>query len=341
MTTITRLLTNQAYGFPTRGAKRRIKAPILACIHITGNSRTAANPDPHQAALDERNYANRVGSNGPSAHYYVARDGWAVGAINSASYAAWSNGDVASPNTVNAGIAKVLALRAKGYNANEAYWLEFECVGYGSTYPITTAQKQFCAEQIAAMAKVTGLPVNRTSVHGHSDLNSVNRASCPCPKAGREAFLADVIARANAILHPPPTGPEEDDVPQFDAPRIPTLVVVPTGTWLYVTADATPDAGNVQIDPGRDMPLVGTLGDGTLIVAYVPTSGAPSTLRTYFAKPGLGVKPYQAADPTPFTQSDVDAAAARAAAETLGAARRICDEARQHFSVGEAVLARL
>ena len=32
---------------------------------------------------------------------------------------------------------------------------------------------------------------------------SVDRASCPCPKASREAFLGDVIARANAILHPP------------------------------------------------------------------------------------------------------------------------------------------
>ncbi|MGK2851897.1 MAG: N-acetylmuramoyl-L-alanine amidase [Candidatus Limnocylindrales bacterium] len=203
MTTVTAPLTNKAYGFPTRGARRRVKAPTLACIHITGNRRTAANPDRHQAALDERTYANRGGSNGPSAHYYVARDGWAVEAVDPATYAAWSNGDVASPNTANAGIAKVLGLRAKGYNPNEAYWLEFECVGYGSTYPITVAQKQFCAARIAAMAKATGLPVNRTTVHGHSDINSVNRASCPCPKASREAFLGDVIARANAIMRPP------------------------------------------------------------------------------------------------------------------------------------------
>ena len=53
------------------------------------------------------------------------------------------------------------------------------------------------------MAKATGLPVSRDTVHSHSDLNSVNRASCPCPKASREAFLGDVIARANAILRPP------------------------------------------------------------------------------------------------------------------------------------------
>lgn len=45
MTTVTALLTNKAYGFPARGARRRMKAPILACIHVTGNRRTAANPD--------------------------------------------------------------------------------------------------------------------------------------------------------------------------------------------------------------------------------------------------------------------------------------------------------
>ncbi|MEO7663671.1 MAG: hypothetical protein ABIV26_00980 [Candidatus Limnocylindrales bacterium] len=55
------------------------------------------------------------------------------------------------PNTANAGIAKVLALRTKGYNANEAYWLEFECVGYGSTYPVTVAEKQFCATAIGLL----------------------------------------------------------------------------------------------------------------------------------------------------------------------------------------------
>lgn len=55
------------------------------------------------------------------------------------------------------------------------------------------------------MVKATGLPINRATVHGHRDLNSVNRASCPCPKAGREAFLGDIIARANAILRPPIT----------------------------------------------------------------------------------------------------------------------------------------
>jgi LysM repeat protein len=141
----------------------------------------------------------------PSAHYYVARDGWSIEAIDPTKYAAWSNGEVASPSTTNAGTAKVLALRAKGYDSNEACWLEIDCVGDGSTYPITRAQKQVRATRIAAMAKTTGLPVNRSTVQGHSDLNSVTRASCPCSRTSREAFLGDVIARANAILHPPIT----------------------------------------------------------------------------------------------------------------------------------------
>ena len=51
-----------------------------------------------------------------------------------------------------------------GSRAPAGYWLEFECIGYGSTYPITVAQKQFCATRIAEMAKATGLPVNRTTV---------------------------------------------------------------------------------------------------------------------------------------------------------------------------------
>jgi hypothetical protein len=31
MTTVTALLTNKAYGYPTRGARRRRKPTILAC----------------------------------------------------------------------------------------------------------------------------------------------------------------------------------------------------------------------------------------------------------------------------------------------------------------------
>lgn len=192
-------LTNSAYGFP-RGRVRRVRPVALACIHITGNSRTANNPNYHEAAHDERDYANRRASLGPSAHDYIARDGYIVQAIDRRYYAAWSNGDVESPNTRNVGIRRVLALRAKGYNANEGYWYEAECVGYGTSKPITIKQRNALAYRIAQDAKRSALPINRETVHGHWEINGVDRRNCPISYSAREAFLADIIVRARVHL---------------------------------------------------------------------------------------------------------------------------------------------
>ena len=84
MTTVTALLTNKAYGYPTRGARRRRKPTILACLHQTANAKATV--------IGERNYANRAGSPGPSATAYIDRDGTIVRAIDPVEYAAWSQG---------------------------------------------------------------------------------------------------------------------------------------------------------------------------------------------------------------------------------------------------------
>ena len=209
VTTLVSPLTNGAYGFP-RGAVRRVTPIALAAIHITGNDSTAGMTDLHKAAQNERQYANRPGSPGPSAHYYIARDGWAIEAIDPTKYAAWSNGDVSNPHTANPGVACVLAMAAKGSNPNEAYWLEFENVG-SNKLPITSAQIQAMAVLIAARATASGLPINRETVHGHWEINGIDRQSCPNPPAQHEAFLADVIARARALLPVKPPGPPAED----------------------------------------------------------------------------------------------------------------------------------
>lgn len=220
MTIVRQLLTNGAYGFP-KGQPRRVTPVALACCHITGNSRTAVYTDLHAAAQAERNYANRVGSNGPSSTLYIARDGWGIEAIDATKHAAWSNGDVSSPNTANPGIRRVLALRAKGYNANEAYWEEFECVGYGSAYPITQAQVDTMGVRIAARSKASGLPINRETVHGHWEINGVDRQNCPHPD--HERFLDRVIAAARAV-----TGDTQGD-------DMPAIAVTPQGTiYAYI-----------------------------------------------------------------------------------------------------------
>jgi hypothetical protein len=217
---------NDRYGFPA-GRKRRVPPVALACIHITGNRNTAKNPDLERAMRDEWSFAR--GAAPPSAHYYVARDGSAIEAIDPVKFAAWSNGDVMNPDRSNRGVERVLEL-AEGHNANEAYWLEFECVGFGSRHRVNSAQKQTVAEIIAKHAKRTGMPINRNTVHGHGDLNSVSRSSCPVAAGKREVFMADVIARARAILDPPNPNP----IPNPQPPQGEPMVIVTDDTALEI-----------------------------------------------------------------------------------------------------------
>ena len=46
------------------------------------------------------------------------------------------------------------------------------------------------------------MPINRSTVVVHADINSVSRRSDPWPPATREARVKRVITRANAILRP-------------------------------------------------------------------------------------------------------------------------------------------
>jgi hypothetical protein len=192
----TSLLTNSAYGYPTRGNARRIKPMLLACIHITSNQNNLG----ENAATNERNYANRSGSEGPSAHYYLNRDGSVVKAIEPVKYAAWSNGDVNGPNTAFFGyqILKNMYLD-NGYNANEAFLLEIENCGYGSSYPITNAQKDTMAYLLATFSISQDIPISRDTVWAHSDVNSVTRPNCPIVKASKEVFLTEVINLAESV----------------------------------------------------------------------------------------------------------------------------------------------
>ena len=191
MSTVSALLTNKAYGYPTRGARRRRKPTILACLHQTSNATATA--------IGERNYANRVGSAGPSATAYIDRDGTIVRAIDPVAYAAWSQGDVAHPNTK---LPTIAAAVASGVSMNEWVHESIECSGAGSE-PFTDAQFETIAQLVAAASRALGIPVNRSTVVVHADINSVSRRSDPWPPATREARVKRVIARANAILRPP------------------------------------------------------------------------------------------------------------------------------------------
>lgn len=245
-------------------ADRTVTPIALACIHITGNKSTANNPDLHAAALDEWAYANRAGAvadGGPSAHYYVARDGWAIEAINPVRKWAWSNGDLKEPNRDNPGIVDVIqTAKDKGVNLNQMYWLEFENVGHGpSGKPITNKQKQLMAEVIAAHAKRTGLPINRKTVHGHWEINGIDRQTCP-NGGDHEAFLKDIIDRARLILNPPAPTPEPEPVP----------IPEPTSTmYTQAQVDTIVQAAEVAAKTAAEAPLLDEL---TVLRAKIVTA---------------------------------------------------------------------
>ena len=191
MTTTTALLTNKAYGYPTRGARRRRKPTILACLHQTANAKATA--------IQERNYANRAGSWGPRPPRTSTATARSSERSTPPKYAAWSQGDVAHPNTK---IPTIAAAVASGVNMNEWVHESIECSGAG-TEPYADAQFESTAQLVAAASKALGIPINRSTVVVHADINSVSRRSDPWPPATREARVKRVISRANAILRPP------------------------------------------------------------------------------------------------------------------------------------------
>lgn len=304
--------TRPIYGFPA-GSPRRVKPLALVCIHITGNSSTAASANLHGAAQGERNYANGH-AGGPSASHYVARDGWTIEALDWKRYAAWSNGDVNSPNTANAGIRRVLALRARGYNANEAYWLEIENVGFPGTYPITDAQRQACAERIAEAARYSGLPVNRETVHGHWEINGIDRQRCP--DIHHEAFLVDVIARANALLAPP------------KEPDMPGTTYNPAGTPIGQADVIT--TGHALYDPAtREYEQIGT-GSWVVFARGVANTDAPPAIagKPFFVVISKGRAKWLLENSATFT--------AAPASDVNDAVNRALDQVRANATAGVA-----
>jgi LysM repeat protein len=85
---------------------------------------------------------------------------------------------------------------------NEWVHESIECSGSG-TEPYTDAQFESVAQLVAAASKALGIPINRSTVIVHADINRVSRQSDPWPPATREARVKRVITRANAILRPP------------------------------------------------------------------------------------------------------------------------------------------
>lgn len=112
---------------------------------------------------------------------------------------------------------------------------------------------------------------------------------------------------------------EEAPVTRLIVYAIPKVAVVPTGTWLYDNESCTASAGNVQVSPGRTMPVSGKLANGVVAVGYVDTTPTETELPTFYARTGTvtlkDASTPAPPDTTPYSQADLDAAHASGVAE--------------------------
>lgn len=187
--------TNNAYGYPNAGDERRVEPIFLAALHHT------ANPSkPPATAQQERDNVNKQADPQRSAHLYIERrDGLpSIWAVKPTTYAAWSNGVVRAPLVDTPGIKELVAFKAKGYNANEAYDVEIEiCANAANGYPITDVQVDTVAFVLAQRSLKSGVPIERRTVHLHHQIDSTGKPFCPVPIAEGEAFALRVVDLAN------------------------------------------------------------------------------------------------------------------------------------------------
>ena len=180
------------WGFPTVRAPRRRKPSILMVVHQTGNARLPS-------AIGEATYSNRDGS-GASFTFVNNRDGSSVQCLDPVTQTPWTNGDLSNPNT---SLPTVAAMVGSGFSPNEFCFMTAENVAYDvrpdRKHPITDAQKETLAQQIAWGHKLSGIPIRRSTVIGHADINSVSRKFCPTA-GDLDKFLGKIITRAKEIV---------------------------------------------------------------------------------------------------------------------------------------------
>lgn len=181
----------QEWGYPM-GAPRSVPPAdkAFSVIHITGNSRLPSAEGELAWRINDPGLQN-------SATFFVNRDGtiW-QGLGDPLHMDPWSNGDINRPDLTNPRIAAVVR---DGVNANQRTLVAIENVGYEPGSPITAAQEKACARIIAYYHAVAKVPVNRQTVIGHYQINSVTRANCP----GTDKRLIDrIVALATQTEEP-------------------------------------------------------------------------------------------------------------------------------------------
>jgi hypothetical protein len=165
-----KLMQISQWGFP-KGSLRPAPNPALAysVIHITGNGVSTAEGE----ALYRINNPNV----GVGATFFVNSDGSVVQCYEDPlRMDPWTNGILNRPDLASKRIA---AVAASGVNPNERSLITIELCGLEPARPITAAQEATASKLIAWAHDLIDMPVNRETVVGHYQFDSVNRPNCP------------------------------------------------------------------------------------------------------------------------------------------------------------------
>jgi hypothetical protein len=153
----------------------------VSCIHITASLRSA------QSEVTGRQQAN----GGVTATFFVDPDGTPWQQLGEPTrMGPWTNGVLNRPDLTN---PRMAAIVRDGVNPNLRCLVTIENVGIEPGNPITAAQEATAAKIIAHYHPKIGLPINRETVVGHYQFDSVNRPNCP---STNKAVIDRIVALA-------------------------------------------------------------------------------------------------------------------------------------------------
>lgn len=159
------------WGYPQM-VLRAVPNPddAFGVLHITGNPRLPS-------ADGELDWRINDPANQNSATFFINRDGSIRQALGDPlRMAPWANGAARNPDMTNPRIAR--CIRA-GVNPNMRTIVAIECVGYEPGSSITPEQEKSAAAIFAYYFGKAGVPINRETIIGHYQIDSVERPNCP------------------------------------------------------------------------------------------------------------------------------------------------------------------
>ena len=156
--------------------------------------------------------------------------------------------------------------------------------------------------EAAITRELRAIPVDKAHLIDHNYISG--RLKPYCWRPWSDDVTGFPQARYIAALT---AAPEVDTVNSYPVPVVPSVVLIPAGTWLYATSALEPGSANIQVDPARELPYLGQPSSTYRVVEYVNASGVHSGKAMFVHATGTGaIRPVP--DASPYTLVQVNGA---------------------------------